>query len=1499
MQTIKYGKIAGLVVILMMQTVFAATFTVSQDGRGQFKTIQEGVNAAAMGDEVVILDVAVYKEQVTIDSLHQGLILRSENPQSPNKPTIQYQDRLNIGPTTAAEALDDSTITFDYNGALRLIATAGVHIVGIAIDGGGVYPFGNDGIWEGRYAMQHGNAALVITISGETVIRDCDITNAYFGIFFKDRNEGGVFCNPNPADIDPDNIIPFSAFARTGNHLLEHSRIHDNSVGMFFESSWDMGSTIRYNLIYENHHPTAAMATKVKGITSSEGGNQGGGAFMFKDHLLSPLAIYNNTLWHNSVLFLGNWKSGGQHLIFNNIFAEPDQYWNNSTTTFATSFDMSKIFVNRMHNCVYAAQQQAPTADYTTITTDLRVPSNSDEGASITPFPSSADVRWVETSFLSVNPTAANFLEPDWNNAEVDKYIVDKGWTDAGVKDPDGSRADLGAIPKGGGRPVDVITVRPTVPVEITGSTAKIGFNVTPRIGTMTDLKIVYFGIVTKLDTSDCFGNAYKAITAANVKDITIPAQKIILGSNTIEVTVPATGDFAFLEMIIEGIGSDNQPFTTAVGFIPYRKLDYVLDVLVVDKAGKQKDVVRAGEEVVLNVKARKGSQPFTNKIDPTDVKLQSRFVLLDPAGAPVTSIPGGISTTANVDVVFTRVPLGGVEYVLVSGRWIEPSGGGKVIPFLGSSQGVRVLAGPADSISFQRPASGMTEIINQGETFAATVQAYDMYGNRVDSAYAINCVSTKPDIGIIADSLRDTDTTGLATFRAIVTNGDSGMVFPLVATLVIKPTEIDTAYLMVGSKLDKLIVFYGDTAKYDPTAEIRGCSGIRVPVTIRASKDGGATMSADKTTSFNITFLGGVAAYATEISSERITTSQLVAGQVKIWIQATSKNVSDGQITVTSNEPNVLSGERRDINFDACFTMIKQATYIADNGRGSVDRVEIYYDSALAPTDIPDSIVLYWPGLTGVNSQFRVVKRQDIAQDAADPAHLTVTLPEPFPEGITRYTESGAGLGKTYWWNPATPDAPTVEFSFTIEDGVGPLLKSGLLIERLTAGYDTMIIDFTESVDYLKVQGLSLTLIKGTEQIPLEVIQSQPEQNAQGAPTGRIIVVVADLGANAPREGDSLKITPAGPAVDASGNHAHPLNRPVVLNSRKIAPDILSAVYYDDDGNGMVDRVRLTFNKGVDLGFMGTSFSWQGNSGNAKTENYTPVGMGGDTVDVNIAGLFSPSVLKDKTSGVMNVTVFFSNYETNQTKFKQVEDGAAPVLTEVRYHFGAYLSDSITAADTVFATFSEPLKSPPTVNQTGGQPLLFIDILGNAYSVVDSSVKLQDVASCRFMVKELVPSVVRPANNDSAWINADPAIAETNVIDAAGNVQRVLTNKKVAIKVKRAPFDLKIMIGPNPFNPNGGLQNKVYILIKAKAKVAEETTYKTNLTIYDKVGNVVYKPPEITSTDTCLLEWGGTNRQGRIVGNGTYLAYIKVLYTTKGETAAWSKIEKLGVKQE
>ncbi len=234
-----------------------------------YKSVQSAIDAAKDGDEVVIMDFAVYKEQVTIAN-KKNFILRSDNPKSLRKPTIQYQDKKNVGPTTCDEAKIDSLINFDQNGALRVMRSSGVIIDGIKVDGGGASYFAYPRVWDGdqkcQHPLFHGNAAVVVWISGAVVVRNCDLMNSYFGISFKDRNEGGIYANANPADNKKWAVVPLSGFGKTGNHIVEYNRIHGNSWGIYFESTWDLGTVIRYNLIYENFQPTAKV-TDIQKLT--------------------------------------------------------------------------------------------------------------------------------------------------------------------------------------------------------------------------------------------------------------------------------------------------------------------------------------------------------------------------------------------------------------------------------------------------------------------------------------------------------------------------------------------------------------------------------------------------------------------------------------------------------------------------------------------------------------------------------------------------------------------------------------------------------------------------------------------------------------------------------------------------------------------------------------------------------------------------------------------------------------------------------------------------------------------------------------------------------------------------------------------------------------------------------------------------------------------------------------------------------------------------------
>ncbi len=339
-----------------------------------YTSIQEAVNAAKAGQVIEILDTEIYKEQVTIDGRttspwdgqnggsvkkvvggKNGITIRFVVPANASwnhaRPTIQWQDLTNTHPRNSTEAKSDNELTgagnYETAGALRVLRASNVTIEGIAVDGEGGEAFGFPGVWcdkngQNCEPLDHGNAAITLAVATKVTIRDCDIKNAFFGIYIKDRNTGGAFANPNPSDINPP--TPLSGFDEVGLHLFEYNKVHANVVGFFFESAWNMGSTARYNLIYNNKQKNGA------GKWTKED-QKNGGAFLFKDMYLCPVAIYNNTFYDNSGNFLGHWQSGGQHLIFNNIFSKstPSENPGNS------HMSLDGKFPYRMHNSVFSA----------------------------------------------------------------------------------------------------------------------------------------------------------------------------------------------------------------------------------------------------------------------------------------------------------------------------------------------------------------------------------------------------------------------------------------------------------------------------------------------------------------------------------------------------------------------------------------------------------------------------------------------------------------------------------------------------------------------------------------------------------------------------------------------------------------------------------------------------------------------------------------------------------------------------------------------------------------------------------------------------------------------------------------------------------------------------------------------------------------------------------------------------------------------------------------
>jgi hypothetical protein len=770
---------ATLAVVAMTATgAFAQTggvLTVGKEVPADYTTIQAAVNAARPGQVIQILDTEVYEEQVTIDGREtspwpgvtggkNGITIRYTPPagtaQNSNfaRPTIRYRDINNTSPRSVAEAQivgerPGTSGNYETNGALRIIRAGGVTIDGIAVDGISAYPFGASSVWCPSAAgicspLFHGNAAITLVVASDAVIRNCDIKNAYFGINVKDRNPGGVFGNPNPDDHDV--TIPLSAFGKAGSHLFEYNRVHNNSVGFFFESAWDLGSTIRYNLIYNNFHTPATSAA----ITINKS-DQNAGAFLFKDMYLTPIAIYNNTFYNNTGNFQGNWQIGGQHLIFNNIFSK-----SNPSDNPSSYMTIDGMFPNRMHNSVFSANyatspmvfmclsgfncaantEVAPRGcfvdsvkivGFNTITgtpTSLTycnspsasenvdivkpgalIPEDQESSSSLT-IPASANVRWLQTEgwtrssgsldtlFLSLNETSPGFLVPKWDHPDVINFIKNKGWADAGIRNADGTLADLGAIPSSGASTQAAIArIKPVNVVKVSGTTATLDFSLNVQSGAFNNPRIKLLRWVSPLPNNiDSWANSFTVIPVSSISTITPPSAVLTAGGNKLNVTLPAALDttnmYGFFEMVVEGIDASGNTVSSDVGFLPYRQYDdgdYSLNIEFFPPVGPitaatRITAVNAGDPVRMRVTALKGDEEFT-----TGSLRNVNFTLASNAAArmyslsddaPFTSVSSMAVPAATYMVYFTHA---GNELVTASGAYV---GGTQAFAFFGTA---------------------------------------------------------------------------------------------------------------------------------------------------------------------------------------------------------------------------------------------------------------------------------------------------------------------------------------------------------------------------------------------------------------------------------------------------------------------------------------------------------------------------------------------------------------------------------------------------------------------------------------------------------------------------------------------------------------------------------------------------------------------------------------------------------------------------------------------
>ncbi|MCL2183020.1 MAG: right-handed parallel beta-helix repeat-containing protein [Chitinispirillia bacterium] len=1187
----------------------------------QFNTIQAAINAAKPGDIIEILDERVYAEQITIDGRDKSpwpnvtggkngiTLLYVPNPATPlSKPIIRYRDITNQFPKTNADARKSDELSgsgnFETCGALRVLWAQEVTIDGIEIDAVSAQPFGYNNVWcdqngQNCSPLFHGNAAVALAVSGSVTIRNCFIRNGYFGISVKDRNTGGVFGNPNPADNDI--TVPLSGFGSVGNHIFEHNRINNNSVGVYFESAWDLGSTVRYNLIYNNAHTSAVYSKSANsGLLTSlpETANNNAGAFLFKDMYLTPLAIYNNTLHNNSGNFQGHWQIGGQHLIFNNILSRSNP--DNNPSAYMT---IDGRFPNRMHNNTFSATERVdvqcqpdrnctqnaatapggcwvtnvqmremagPTATNVNLTncnnTSQTIQTNLVRPGSVIsglrngsqpgelPIPAGANIKWLQVDgygsnlphlFKSMTETSPDFLVPDWDNQQVKDHILNMGWQSVGIRNSDGKQADLGAIPSTGVQQRTLARIRPLTVVMLNGNTATAIVRLDQYQGTILEPRVSFLRWIAPVPQNNCgetwnaaekphctakndWVNSFQMIPANAITTIPNPAGVRQYGRNEFSFTIPANttnSPYGFFEIALTGkdeaTGND---VTTDVAFLPYRQLEYIMNITVHPTGVTPTDANRlteviAGQTYQLRVRpTHRSGTAFTNILNEVTYELTSgptAQMLCKSANCP-TAAPVNADNdkllTADVniqvggkiyEVIFTKA---GEETIRSAGLYTS---GSQRLSFLGIET-INVRPGDPAKVAWikpipksQLPAGTQPEVIYRGGDFEATVQVQDRYGNAVDRQVWVSIVSDDAAIGdagapgnIATKRVQCDASTGIATFAARVTNGTPGQIFNMTATLE-SNNATDVGALRVSRVNDFLQPFYSDVGSgkawrdyYDPDIGISATAGDWVQVTVKAvSTD---TVMTSKGGCVQVEFDNdGIVASATS-GGASANSFTMTAGVATFWISTApglTASITDASINVNLHltcggaaDNGVRSGSRPDISFRVPSTDVRNAVIFGD-GHGRPDSVYLVYamggSSFIGQNAVafPDSVMVKWPTAADPGVIVRRAAAGSVA--AVNDSTLKVILgaagTAQFPTGYTNTANNGRGLVTVYG---GSKGSSVVDGEFDVLDGTGIIIAgySGdmipgrvnpIIVENLSPPGartpDTLIVQFSE----------------------------------------------------------------------------------------------------------------------------------------------------------------------------------------------------------------------------------------------------------------------------------------------------------------------------------------------------------------------------------------------------------------------------------------------------
>jgi hypothetical protein len=239
------------------------------------------------------------------------------------------------------------------------------------------------------------------------------------------------------------------------------------------------------------------------------------------------------------------------------------------------------------------------------------------------------------------------------------------------------------------------------------------------------------------------------------------------------------------------------------------------------------------------------------------------------------------------------------------------------------------------------------------------------------------------------------------------------------------------------------------------------------------------------------------------------------------------------------------------------------------------------------------------------------------------------------------------------------------------------------------------------------------------------------------------------------------------------------------------------------------------------------------------------------------------------------------------------IEDSMAPVIVRGTFTPGDQL---VAGDDTLVVVFSENVTQ--VQNQT---PFRFIDpVLNQTYSMTLTSIKTSN--ETHTFVVNSITGRESPGVADSIWINENAKVG-----DVSGKLQTNPVNHRASLGRGNNNYSFSAVVCPSPADPRmvivpTSIQNQItnsptkgiVVMITSSKPVAGIDTISGKISIYDPLGLPVLKDEKCLvgkSRDKIFYVWDGTNKKGRIVGNGIYSAIVNISVSTGAKSTLKTKI--------